>query len=440
MIVKILKRGKSFKGVWQYHFHDKRSSPEQPHPKTSDRVQFSGTRNLGTQDPQTAWRMMAFTCNIASYLKAEAGISNRGRKCTHPVLPLMTSYGRDQRPSREEIERDLDKVLSILRLSEHEIFWAAHTDTNNFHVHILINTVHPKTGKTAQFLQKDAQLLQDWAAECEREWGHVQCHKRGRGKGFSGRKRKQSYAEFKARQRGEINPSLLAEADRLAEEIRTAWARHYAEKHKIEKQHKESLSAIYVDSKKARSQVKAASASMIRSVYKYEQSPLIFTKSWHRKQEWKRFGKRISAAKRLYFYREKSISGIFMNAAMLALANQGKHGFLDYLFNKDLRLQGLNDWIKAEKEKLIKQQNLSKIRKIERIRASEHRSYANIAKTIQSRIEQENEIYSREMEKRKLDAASLKSESALLWNALGEGNKEIGPHPFMKKGGPAFKP
>lgn len=422
MIVKILKRGTSFKGSWQYYFHDKRSSPDQPHPKTSERVQFSGTRNLGFPDRQRAWRMMAFTCYIAPYLKAEAGISNRGRKCTHPVLPLLISYGENQKPLLEEIENDINQVLAILRLFEHEVFWAAHTDTGNFHVHIVVNTIHPETGKAAQLSKEDARRLQDWAGKREREWGHIQCHDRGKQKGFAHKKRRYPYAELKARQRAGNNQVLLVEADKLAEEIRAAWAKHYAEKRQIEKRHKEALSAIYTDSKKARSQIKSASASMIRSVYKYEQSPLIFTKSWHRNQDWKRFGKRISAARRLYYYREKSMTGMFINAAMLSLLNPDGHNFLDYLFNKNLRLQGLNDWIENEKTKLITQQRLSKAKQVERIRAAEHRAYANIAQAIGLRIDQENGIYSIEKQNQKIEADFVKTESTRLWNEFGRGD------------------
>jgi hypothetical protein len=58
MIVKIMSRGRSFKGVANYVLHD-------PKEKTSERVGFIHTRNLALDDALSAVNEMYLTANYA---------------------------------------------------------------------------------------------------------------------------------------------------------------------------------------------------------------------------------------------------------------------------------------------------------------------------------------------------------------------------------------
>lgn len=425
MIVKLLKRGRSFKGAWQYHFHDKRPGPNHPHPVTDERVLYRGTRNLATQNPETAWKMMAFTCQIAPYLKEQAGLSNRGKKCTRPVLPVLISYGKGQNPAFNETECDIDEVLGILGVSDHEAVWAVHDDTANRHIHLLVNTVHPVTGKAAQFGKDHALALQDWAGRKEREHGIIQCHNR-ESANKSPPARKQSHAERKARQLLGNDPQAVALAGRLSEDLRAEWAALYAEKRRIEQAHKENLKDIYAESRKSRAKIKSTAAAMIRSVYKYDHSPLLFTPGWFRQQEWKRLARRITAARRLFRSRERSAGGRLLNAAMLALSDfSEKAGFVDYLLNRELRAAHLERWIDHEWRKLRERQNILKKGRVSRIRQNEHKAHAEIAEITQSRITAEEKNHAGALKAMQAQMKGLSETARQRWEACGR--KGSGP-------------
>ena len=79
------KNGRSFKGAAAYYLHDKRVEGEKIR-TTTDRIAWTETLNLATDDPDRAWKMMAHTALAQAALKQAAGIKATGRKLTSPVM------------------------------------------------------------------------------------------------------------------------------------------------------------------------------------------------------------------------------------------------------------------------------------------------------------------------------------------------------------------
>jgi hypothetical protein len=109
-------------------------------------------------------------------LKAAAGVDARGRDNWKPVLHYTLSWHADDKPSPENMQQAAIDSLKALGLSEHEAIIASHSDKKHMHVHIVANTVHPVTGKTAplKFTKRD---LSTWAEAYEREHG-IHCEER----------------------------------------------------------------------------------------------------------------------------------------------------------------------------------------------------------------------------------------------------------------------
>ena len=72
MVPAMTEPGRSFKGAVAYYAHDKRQEGEAER-LTSDRVAWTHTVNLATDDPERAWRIMAHTAMSQDELKAAAG-------------------------------------------------------------------------------------------------------------------------------------------------------------------------------------------------------------------------------------------------------------------------------------------------------------------------------------------------------------------------------
>lgn len=99
-----------------------------------ERVAWTAARNLPTDDPELA----------ATFMRATAALSQRVEQ---PAYHLVVSFAPEDPVDRAMAERVADRVLERLGLGEHQAIIVAHRDRPHFHVHILVNRVHPETGR-----------------------------------------------------------------------------------------------------------------------------------------------------------------------------------------------------------------------------------------------------------------------------------------------------
>lgn len=171
MVPWIANRGNSFKGAGMYYLHDKEA-------QTSERVAWTYTHNLPTDDPHKAMKWMAATAIQSDMLKKEAGIKPTGRKSTKGVVyAYALAWHPDEKPEPQHMREKAMETLELLGLSEHQAVFVAHQETNHDHVHCVVNLIHPETGKTA-VLYKDQLRLSEWALKYEQENGQVYCKER----------------------------------------------------------------------------------------------------------------------------------------------------------------------------------------------------------------------------------------------------------------------
>lgn len=169
MIPRLQARGRSFKGSCTYVLHD-------PNAKTNERVSWIIVQNLHS-DPESAWFEMYETFRSQGQLKANAGLSARGRKNDKPVLHYTLAWHADDNPTKEQMKAAALESLRVLGLEEHEALIVAHEDKKHPHVHIVANTIHPYTGRTAA-LKFSKERLSEWAEDYEREHGRIRCEER----------------------------------------------------------------------------------------------------------------------------------------------------------------------------------------------------------------------------------------------------------------------
>lgn len=138
----VAKGGRSFKGAFAYYMHDKDAD-------TRNRVAWTHTVNMLTDDPDKAWRVMAYTAKNQERLKEAADVVATGRKTAKPVMAYSLSWHPDQSPTPDHMRETALKSLEVLGLSQHEAVFVAHSDTPHAHVHVIVNRVHPIIGKIA---------------------------------------------------------------------------------------------------------------------------------------------------------------------------------------------------------------------------------------------------------------------------------------------------
>ncbi len=189
---------------------------------TSERVAWSETGNLHTDDIKKAAIVMAWTDQNSDSLKREFGISSAGRKTeAGAVYHYSLSWSTDETPSQEHQREQALETLKRLGLLEHQYYMVAHNETEHSHVHIVANLTHPQSGKrhTPSF---DKRELQSWALEYERDHT-IYCknrvenaQKRARGEHVKYQEKKQNYSDkvtraYYAADNGQAFKNALAE-------------------------------------------------------------------------------------------------------------------------------------------------------------------------------------------------------------------------------------
>mgnify|MGYP000140701264 CR=1 FL=1 len=171
MVPHVAARGASFKGAGLYYLHDKSA-------RTSERVDWTLTLNVPTNDPKKALKWMTYTAMTAEQIKAEHGGSRAGRKAKgKPVYSYSLSWHKDDQPSREEMQKAAFDTLERLNLKDHEAVIVAHRDTDHPHVHVICNLVNPQTGRT-HTAKMDRIKLSEWAQEHDKHFGREHCPER----------------------------------------------------------------------------------------------------------------------------------------------------------------------------------------------------------------------------------------------------------------------
>ena len=126
MIAKVT-RGRGFSGLMSYLLTG--SDGKQP-----ERVAWTASRNLFTDSAAL----------VPPVMHATAAKSAQVEK---PVYHLTISLDPEEKLGRQALERVVDTTLSDLGLDQHQAFLVAHSDTRHEHVHVMVNRVHPESGR-----------------------------------------------------------------------------------------------------------------------------------------------------------------------------------------------------------------------------------------------------------------------------------------------------
>lgn len=142
--------GRTFQGLAKY-LQTGRTGQEY------DRVAWAAARNLPTDDPELAAKIMRAT-------------AVQNARVEQPVYHIALSFDPGDSVNRTTMERVADRVLSALELNEHQALIVSHRDRAHRHVHVLVNRVHPDTGKVWNRWQ-DRRVIQQVLWEEERALG-----------------------------------------------------------------------------------------------------------------------------------------------------------------------------------------------------------------------------------------------------------------------------
>lgn len=307
MVPDIAKKGHSFKGAFQYYLHDKGAD-------TAERVGWSETRNLMTDDPMAARNIMIATALQSDELKKAAGIKAAGRKSTQSVYAYALAWHPDEagQIDKAEMLAAADASLKELKADHLQAVIVCHTDQKHPHIHVILNRVDPADGRMHPF-KNDRLQLSDWANRYERERGNIVTpareEKRQKREQHQDKKQRQDYAlakrqEAEARAKSDLSPAAMLKDLGEAQK-----QRHRGEWKDLATANKARRNSIYDDHRKRIGNATALHKAEVKPIWR-----TYFREQRQREADFKR--------------RESSIIGVVQNA-ISATAHQHITGQLD---------------------------------------------------------------------------------------------------------------
>ncbi len=92
-----------------------------------------------------------FFAETAAGLKLEMwGLARAAVRSEDPINHYVLSFQQDEHPTEQQAIAAVDIFLAELALKEHQAAFALHQDTDNDHLHIVVNRVHPSTEKPTE--------------------------------------------------------------------------------------------------------------------------------------------------------------------------------------------------------------------------------------------------------------------------------------------------
>lgn len=369
MVPNVAKAGSSFKGAFAYYLHDKREEGEQVR-DSSDRVSWTETRNLMTDNPETASKIMAATALDQERLKREAGIKNTGRKSPNSVYAYSLAWHPDEagKIDRAEMLRAADASLKAIGAHDRQAVIIAHNDEPHPHVHVVVNRVSMDDGRMMT-TSNDFRKLDAWALAYRQERGEEQlyCPARAekadaikrknegqdvefvRGEKSTPRSMEQEFSQAKAANQNEamsVREQQKAYDAGLAAHSRSQAHRHKTEWKQSDERYRHKKAEIKDHAKEA--------AGRAREQIKEQYRPA-----------WRDLYRTQYRERQFFDKREERLSGKVENA-LLAIAHRrqidpdGSRGLMGHTFNfltsKKARSEALDKLHKVEQRHLSKAQ------------------------------------------------------------------------------------
>src|SRR5262249_46983421 len=135
---------------------------------------FTASRNLANADPRAALDEMWRTAADARHLKERAGLAPTGRRSDAPVKTVSLAWAPGETPTREAMCEAAASFLKAMGGGGHQALYVAHNDTCHPHLHVILNRVHPETGRTLGDWQ-ERKRAQKWAHAYEKAQGAILC-------------------------------------------------------------------------------------------------------------------------------------------------------------------------------------------------------------------------------------------------------------------------
>jgi hypothetical protein len=125
----------------------KSAAPKSKASHVHDLCEYIAGPNAGGDDEKVEHRAAVNMLNddLAAQIQEMADLAETARRSPQPVQHWIISWRQGEQPTIAQADEAVRIFLGELGLGEHQCVYALHRNTDNYHLHLAINRVHPET-------------------------------------------------------------------------------------------------------------------------------------------------------------------------------------------------------------------------------------------------------------------------------------------------------
>jgi hypothetical protein len=106
-------------------------------------VTFKGGVTYASAPEKAAWVHLRGVTSVETAAIEMEAVAALSARCRDPVYHLIIAYAKHERPTREQVVSDAERLLKAVGMDDHQYVLAAHKDTDDFHAHVIANRIGP---------------------------------------------------------------------------------------------------------------------------------------------------------------------------------------------------------------------------------------------------------------------------------------------------------
>ncbi|HZY97738.1 MAG TPA: relaxase/mobilization nuclease domain-containing protein [Candidatus Cybelea sp.] len=92
---------------------------------------------------KAAWVQLRGVTSVETAALDMEAVAVLSPRCKDPVYHLIVAYAKGERPMREQVVSDAERLLKAIGMERNQYVLAAHQDTDNYHAHVIANRIGP---------------------------------------------------------------------------------------------------------------------------------------------------------------------------------------------------------------------------------------------------------------------------------------------------------
>ncbi len=104
---------------------------------------FEGGVRYASAPEKAEWVHLRGVMSVETAAIEMEAVAALSKRCRDPVYHLIIAYAKNERPTREQVVSDAERLLKAIGMEKSQYVLAAHKDTDDFHAHVIANRIGP---------------------------------------------------------------------------------------------------------------------------------------------------------------------------------------------------------------------------------------------------------------------------------------------------------